>query len=74
MAVYLGPVQRVDAKMSISKSLPGRPLTIYFPATVWGIQLPINLHLGAVIGPFGTLDKSWHTLNYWEPLRIKSVV
>ena len=35
------------------------------------IWLPISLNLGVEILPSKTLtDRSWHTLNYWEPLKV----
>ena len=53
--------------------LPRSGLTTYCPRCYLNVQIPTSLHLDAESKPpLWDTSGSWHTLNYWEPLRTKS--
>lgn len=55
---------------TLSKFVPGRGLTTFFPSCCLRVQLLIGLHLGTDYdSPLWDSDGSWHILNYLGSLR-----
>ena len=65
-----GSVQMEQREIPISQSFPERSLFAYLKSCYLRSPVPISLHLGDEwYSPQWDTNRSWHILNYWEPLR-----